>query len=142
VRGALAGLVVPVVVGAFTMYSGTTSTPNEVAVGLALVALIGMTAGWIAGPLAGGRQRRLLVAALGYAIALIVANGCLSLIQAAADALVANGPDPLALATSVAGRAVVAAAGTAYLIVPAVVVGLAWSAVARVLDPARPTRIA
>ena len=142
VRGAVAGLIVPVVVGVLTVFGGTTATPNEVVVSIVLVALLAMTAGWLAGPLVAGRQRRLLVAALGYAIALILATACLSLVQAGADSLAAHGPDPLALTTSVAGPAVAAAAGTAYLIVPAVVLGLAWSALARGLDRARRTRIA
>lgn len=130
-RGAIAGLVPALAIASLFAFGGTTAAPSDVAVSLFLVALIAMTAGWIAGPLAAYPPRRLLVAAIGYAIAFIGATAGLSVIQAAWDSLVADGPDPVALATAIIGRFVVALAGTAYLIIPAVLLGLAWSVVAR-----------
>jgi hypothetical protein len=112
-------------------YEGTTQAPAEVAVSLSLVALISVVAGWLAGPLAAGRPRRLLVAAIGYALAFIGATAGLSLVQAAWDAVATSGFEPVSVATAVVGRALVAAAGTAYLIIPALILGLAWSLAAR-----------
>jgi hypothetical protein len=129
-RGALAGFV-PTIAIALLFAGGTSATPTEVAFSLILVALIAMSAGWIAGPLAAGRQRRLLVAALRYATWFIVASVVLSLIQAAWDTWVAKGVDPIAIAAAVLGRALVGIAGTAYLIIPAIALGLAWSVAAR-----------
>ena len=133
-RGALAGVVPVIAIAGLFAVGRTTSTPEEVAVSLGLVALIAMTAGWVAGPLASGKPRRLLVAALGYAIALIAATASLSIIQGLVDAVGADGLAPIAVITAVVGRAAVALAGTAYLIVPAIVLGMAWSIAARGLD--------
>lgn len=108
---------------------------------MALVALIAMTAGWIAGPLVARRPRQLLVASIGYALAYIAATVALSLIQAAWDATAADGFAPFAVAAAVLGRALYGLAGTAYLIIPAVVLGLAWAVAARGLmrlDGSRP----
>ena len=129
-RGALAGLI-PTAAIALLFAGGTSATPTEVAWSLFLVALIAMTAGWIAGPLAAGRQRRLLVAALRYATWFIVASIALSLIQAVWDTWVAKGLDPIAIGTAILQRALVGVAGTAYLILPAIALGLAWSVAAR-----------
>ena len=108
-----------------------TVSPADVAVSLGLVVLITTSAGWLAGPLAAAEPRRLLAAAYGYAIALIITNAALSLIQAASDTWAAAGRDPLAITGALAGRAAYALAATAYLIVPAIVVGAAWSVAAR-----------
>ena len=81
----LAGLVPAFAVAALFAVSGSAATPPEIAVSLALVTLIAMTAGWFAGPLAAGEQRRILVAGLGYAIALIATNAVLSMVQGAPD---------------------------------------------------------
>lgn len=130
-RGAVAGLIPTLAIVAIFAFGGTTATPTEVAVSLALVAFISMTAGWIAGPLAAGQPRRLLVASIGYALAYIDLSAVLSMVLAASDTWIANGPDPLASTTAVGERALVALAGAAYLIVPAVAFGLAWSMTAR-----------
>jgi hypothetical protein len=133
-RGALAGLVLVLVIALLFAVGSTTSTPEEVAVSLGLVTLIAATAGWAAGPLAAGEPRRLLVAAFGYAIAAIAATVSLSIIQGIGDAIAAEGLAPMAVAVAIFGRATYALAGTAYLIVPALVAGMAWSIAARGLD--------
>jgi hypothetical protein len=140
-RGALAGVIPTLAIAAVFLVGRTTATPTEIAVSMALVALIAMTAGWIAGPLAAGRPRRLLIAAIGYALAYIAATVALSMIQAAWDTAAADGFAPLAVATAVIGRALYGLAGVAYLIIPAIALGLAWSLAARGLmrlDGSRP----
>ena len=139
--GALAGVVPTLAIAAVFALGRTTATSTEIAVSMALVALIAMTAGWVAGPLAADRSRRLLASAIGYALAYIAGSIALSVIQAAWDTAVADGFAPLAVATAVIGRALYGLAGTAYLITPALAVGLAWSVAARFLlrpDGSRP----
>jgi hypothetical protein len=126
-RGALAGLVPTLAIALLFVVGGTTATPPEVATSLALVALIATSAGWLAGPLAAGEPRRLAVAALGYAIALLATVAALSMVQAAWDSLAGNGVDPFAIVVAVTGRGLYAVAGAAYLIIPAIVLGAAWS---------------
>ena len=121
-RGALAGIVPTLAIAAVFLVGRTTATPREIVVSMALVGLIAITAGWIAGPLAAGTPRRLVVASIGYALAYIAATIALSVIQAAWDATTANGFAPLA---------VYGLAGTAYLIIPAIALGLAWALAAR-----------
>ena len=130
-RGALAGVVPTLAIALVFVVGRTTATPTEIAVSMGLVALISMTAGWIAGPLAAGRGRRLLVASIGYALEYIAATIALIVIQAAWDATTADGFAPLAVAVAVVGRALYGLAGTAYLIIPAIVLGLAWALAAR-----------
>lgn len=130
-RGALAGLLPVAVVSFLFVIGSTAATPSEVAVSLGLVALIGITAGWFAGPLAAGSRRRLLIASIGYALALIATTAALAIIQGTWETVAANGLDPLAIATAIVGRAFYSLAGTAYLIVPALLVGGAWSIAAR-----------
>lgn len=130
-RGALAGLVPALAIALLFALGGTAASPAQVAVSLGLVTAIAVTAGWLAGPLAARQPRRLLVAAFGYAIALIATTALLSIAQGAADAIVVGGLDPVAILTAVIGRAAVALAGTAYLIIPALVLGGAWSLAAR-----------
>jgi hypothetical protein len=127
--GVLAGLV-PTIAIALLFAGGSTATPTEAAVSLLLVAVIAMTAGWIAAPLAASHPRRLLVAAIGYSLAFIVASIGLSLVQAVWDTWVVSRFDPSAIATAVFQRALIDVAGTAYLILPAVALGLAWSVAA------------
>ena len=135
--GALAGLAPTGVVGALFAVAGSSASPGEVAVSLALVALIGMSAGWIAGPLAASEPRRLLKASMGYAIALIATNAGLAIAQAIADTGAANGFDVFALVNAILGRAFYALASTAYLLIPAMALGLVWSVVARTLTMVR-----
>ena len=130
-RGALAGVVPTLAIAVVFGIGRTSATPAEVAFSVVLVALISVTAGWIAGPLAAGRGRRLLVASIGYALAYIAATIALIVIQAAWDATTADGFAPLAVAVAVVGRALYGLAGTAYLIIPAIVLGLAWALAAR-----------
>ena len=128
--GAVAGLIPASVIGLLFAYSGSAASPSEVAVSLGLVALIATSAGWLAGPLA-GRPRRILVATIGYAIAFLATTAALSVLQGAADALAAHGLDPVAVILAIVGRAAVAAAGIAYLLIPALVLGSVWSIAAR-----------
>ena len=135
--GALAGLAPTGAVGALFAVGGSSASPGEVAGSLALVALIGMSAGWIAGPLAASEPRRLLKASLGYAIALIATNAGLAIAQAIADTVAANGFDVFALVNAILGRALYAVASTTYLLIPAIALGLLWSVVARGLTMVR-----
>jgi hypothetical protein len=130
-RGALAGVVPTFAIAAVFLVGRTTATRTEIVVSMALVGLISVTAGWIAAPLAAGRPRRLLVASIGYALAYIAATIALSVIQAAWDATTADGFAPVAVAAAVIGRALYGLAGTAYLIIPAFGLGLAWAIAAR-----------
>lgn len=130
-RGALAGLVPTLGIGLLFVIGPTSSTAPEIAISLGLVALIAMTAGWFAGPLAAGAPRRLLVAAFGYALVLIATTAALTILQGTWETVATNGLDPLAIATTIAGRAFYALAGTAYLILPALVLGGGWSVAAR-----------
>lgn len=129
-RGALAGLV-PALAIALLFATGTAATPIQVAISLGLVTLITTSAGWLAGPLAAHEPRRLLVAAIGYAIALIAVNALLAILQAAVDAVATHGLDPIAVLTTIFGRAAVALIATAYLMLPALAAGAAWSLLAR-----------
>ena len=128
--GAVAGLIPASLIALLFAYSGSAASPSEVAVSLGLVALIATSAGWLAGPLA-GRPRRILVATIGYAIAFLATTAALSVLQGAADALAAHGLDPVAVVLAIVGRAAVAAAGIAYLLIPALVLGSVWSIAAR-----------
>lgn len=130
-RGALAGLVPSLAIVALFAVSGSAATPPEVASSLAFVILIAMTAGWFAGPLADGERRRLLVAALGYATALVATTAALSLVQGAWGAWTTAAFDPIAIATAIAARALYALVSTIYLIGPAIVLGMTWSVTAR-----------
>jgi hypothetical protein len=130
-RGALAGVVPTLAIALVFAVGRTTATPTEIAFSMALVALISVTAGWVAGPLAAGRPRRLLVASIGYALAYVAASVALSTIQAAWDTWVAEGFAPFAVATAVVGRALYGLTGIAYLILPALALGLAWALAAR-----------
>jgi hypothetical protein len=130
-RGALAGVVPTLAIALVFVVGRTTAAPVEIALSMFLVALISVTAGWIAGPLAAGRPRRLLVASIGYALAYIGASVVLSTIQAAWDTWITDGFAPLAVAAAVLGRALYGLAAIAYLIVPALALGLAWSLAAR-----------
>ena len=129
-RGALAGLA-PALAIALLFATGTGATPAQVAISLGLVALITTSAGWLAGPLAATEPRRLLRAAIGYAVALIAINALLAILQAAVDAVAAHGLDPIAVLTAIFGRAAVALYATAYLMLPALAAGAAWSLLAR-----------
>lgn len=129
--GALAGLVPALAVAALFAFSGSAATPPEVAVSLALVTLIAMTAGWFAGPLAAGEQRRLLVAAFGYAIAVISTTAALSMVQGAWDIWTTAAFEPIAIATALVGRALYALASATYMFGPAIVLGAGWSVAAR-----------
>lgn len=135
--GALAGLAPTGVIAALFAVRGSSASSGEVAGSLALVALIGITAGWIAGPLAASKPRRLIKASLGYAIALIATSAGLSILQAIAGTVAANGFDVFALVNAILGRAFYALASTAYLLIPAMALGLLWSVVARGLTMVR-----
>jgi hypothetical protein len=128
--GALAGLAPTLGVG-LLFSGGTAASPIEVATSMALVALISVAAGWLAGPLATARPRRLLVASFGYAIASLAATAVLALVQAAWDVWATNGLDPVAILAAVIWRAVGVFAGAAYLILPAILFGLLWSLTVR-----------
>ena len=140
--GAVAGLVPAAIVAGLFALGGTAAPPLEVARSLVLVAFIALTAGGLAGPLA-APGRRLTVAACGYAICVLAVNGVLAVAQGTWDAWTARGPDPAALIGAIAWRGLVALAGTAYLLLPAIALGLAWAATARAVHRAwswqRPT---
>lgn len=127
-RGALAGLAPAAVVALVFAVSGTGATSTAVATSLVLVTLLAMAAGWIAGPLAAAEPHRIVVAALGYAIALIAVVGALSVVQGVADAIASDGFDPVAIVvTVVGGRVVYALAATFYLLLPGIALGALWS---------------
>ena len=128
--GALAGLVPALAIGLLFAVSGSAAAPADVAASLAWVGLIAITAGWFAGPLAAGEQRRFLVAALGYAIALIATVAALSMVRGAWDAWTAAAVEPIAIGTAIAGRALYAVASTIYLIGPAIILGMIWTVAA------------
>lgn len=132
-RGALAGLAPSLAVAVLFARSGTEASPSEVVVSLALVTVITCSAGWLAAPLLVGAGSRLAVATIGYAIAVLCTNAALAIIQAAADSLGTTGLDPVALIVVVAGRAALAVASAAYLIVPALIAGSLWSLAGRAL---------
>jgi hypothetical protein len=125
--GAITGLLPAIVVGVLYAIGPSSDSPAAIATGIALVALIGVTAGFVAGPVGASEPRRLLAASLAYAIALIGMTALLSIVQGVSDAVAADGLDPVALGTAGVGRAAVAVAGAAYLIVPAIAIGLGWS---------------
>jgi hypothetical protein len=130
-RGALAGVVPTLAIALVFVVGRTTATSTEIAFSMALVALISISAGWIAEPLAAGRPRRLLVASIGHALAYIAASVALSLIQAAWNAAAGGGLAPFNVAAAVVGRAAYGLAGATYLILPALVLGIVWSLAAR-----------
>jgi hypothetical protein len=130
--GAVAGLLPAAVIGIWFALSGSAAAPVEVATSLSLVALIGVTAGWLAAPLADPDRPRVLVGAVGYALALIVTNATLAMIQAGWDASAA-GNDATSVAAAVVQRAVYAIPSASYLLVPALITGLIWSLLARTL---------
>jgi len=142
--GAIAGLLPAIVVGTLYAIGPSPEGPTAIATGIALVALIGMVAGYLAGPLTTSEPRRMLAAALAYAIALIGVTALLSIVQGVSDAVAVDSFDPVAIGAAGVGRAAVAVAGAAYLIVPAIVVGLGWSVATRGLaalaERARPRR--
>lgn len=127
-RGALAGVIPTAAIGMLFAVSGSAAAPFDLLWSLLLVSAIAMTAGWIAGPAVGQRPRGWLIGGLAYAIAFVGASVALSVVQAAWDVTAGAGLDPLALMVAVTGRALIGLAGAAYLIVPAIVLGLAWSA--------------
>jgi hypothetical protein len=138
--GAFAGLVPLLGIVLLFAFGGTTASPSEVAVSLTLVALITTGAGWVAGPMAAGQPRRLVAAAFAYAIALVALNALLAIGQAAADVIAIQGLDVVAILMAVIGRAAYALVGTAYLLVPAIAAGVAWSLTARALGGIRRAR--
>jgi hypothetical protein len=131
--GAAAGLIPAGLLTLLFAISGSAAPLPDIAVSLGLVTLIATTAGWIAGPLTLAR-RSFLMSTIGYAIAFIVASSALSVIQAAADAVAEDGLDLVAVVVAIVGRAAVTTAGIAYLIVPAIVLGSAWSISAQSLS--------
>jgi hypothetical protein len=140
VLGAFAGLVPLLGIVLLFAVGGTTASPSEVAVSLTLVALITTGAGWVAGPMAAGQPRRLVAAAFAYAIALVALNGLLAMAQAAADAIAMQGLDAFAILTAVTVRAGYALVSAAYLLLPAIAAGVAWSLTARALGGIRRAR--
>ena len=58
-------------------------------------------------------------------------NALLAIVQATADAIASHGLDSFAILEAVIGRAAVALISTAYLILPAIGAGVAWSVAAR-----------
>lgn len=130
-RGALAGLAPAGSVALLFLVSGSDASAAQIALSLGLVTLIAMSAGWLAGPLALG-DRRFLVPTFGYAIALIASTVALSMVQAAGDVVVSGtGLDPLAIAGAVASRVLYGVASITYLMIPAIVLGAAWTIAAR-----------
>ncbi len=129
--GAIAGLLPATVVGILFAIGPSPEGPAAIATGIALVALIGMVAGYLAGPLATSEPRRLLAASLAYAIALIGMTALLSIVQGVSDAVAVDRFDPVKIGAAAVGRAAVAVAGAAYLMVPAIVIGLGWSVATR-----------
>jgi hypothetical protein len=117
----------------FWLWTGVDVPLNAAIASMALAALIAMIAGWIAGPLALAEPRSLGSATIGYAIALIGTIASASILQAVADVIAAGSVTPGTVLGAIVGRAFVAVAGTAYLIVPALIVGLVWVMLARLV---------
>jgi hypothetical protein len=138
--GAFAGLVPLLGIVLLFAVGGTTASPSEVALSLTLVALITTVAGWVVGPMAARQPRRLVAAAFAYAIALVALNALLAIVQAAADAVAMQGLDAFAILTAVTGRAGYALVSAAYLLLPAIAAGVAWSVTARALGGIRRAR--
>ncbi|MEO8571301.1 MAG: hypothetical protein ABI553_06325 [Chloroflexota bacterium] len=132
-RGALAGLVPTAAIVLLFAASGTSATPGEVAVSLAAFGAIATIAGFLAG-LRAQRSRGLLAGAFAYALALLVTNFAAGMIQATWETWTAQGLDPLAIVTAIGGRAAYGFISTAYLIVPALVAGVAWTFAVRGLE--------
>ncbi len=131
--GALAGLAPTGVIAAWWVWTGIGVSTGGAIVSLGLLAAIAMTAGWIAGPLSVAVPRGPAKAVVGYAIAVIGTTSSLSIIQAGADQISAGDVSVGGLVTAIAGRALIALAGIAYLILPALFFGVVWVAVARLL---------
>ncbi len=123
--GAVAGLVPWVPIAMLFLVSGSSAMPSEVVTSLGTVAAITISAGWLAGPLAGGQQRRLLVGGFGYAIAVIAVTLTLGTLLGVRDPT--QGGDPLGVVVPIIARA---AYGALYLVIPAIVLGMAWSVAA------------
>jgi hypothetical protein len=134
--GAAAGLGPTAVLGAFWLWTGVDVPITDVIASMTLAVLIAMSAGWIAGPLALAEPRSLGLATIGYAIALIATTAAASIVQAVADLIGSGGLTLGAIVGAIVGRAFVALAGVAYLIVPALIVGLVWVMVARAIGRA------
>ena len=131
--GAAAGLAPVAVIGAWWAWSGVGASATDAIVSLSLLTAIAMSAGWIAGPLAGASPPGLVKATIGYAIAVIATTAVLSLIQAGADTISGGDISPVGIVGAVVGRAVIALAGTAYLILPALGFGAIWTMAARMI---------
>jgi hypothetical protein len=127
----VAGLGPTAVLGVFWLWTGVDVSIAAVIASMALAAVIAMTAGWIAGPLAFAEPRSLGSATIGYAIALMATTASASIVQAVADVIATGDVTLGAIVGAVVGRALVAVAAVAYLIVPALVVGVVWVVVAR-----------
>lgn len=131
--GAVAGLGPTAVLGAFWLWTGVDVPITDAIAPMALAAMIATAAGWIAGPLAFKEPSSFGAATIGYAIALIATIASASIVQAMADVVASGHITPGAISGAIAGRALVAVAAVAYLIVPALVVGVVWVAVAGVV---------
>jgi hypothetical protein len=138
--GVVAGLGPTAVLGVFWLWTGVDVALTAAIASMGFAAVIAMTAGWMAGPLAVAEPRSLGSATIGYAIALIATIASASILQAMADVVAAGGVTPGAIAGAIAGRALVAVAAVAYLIVPALVAGVVWVLVARLVLRARGVR--
>ncbi len=124
-RGAVAGLVPWVPIAMLFVVTGSSAGPAEVVGSLATVAAITIGSGWLAGPLADGPHRRLLVGGFGYAITVGATTLTLGTLVGVRD--LTDGGDPLGIVVLVVARA---AYGALYLVIPAIVLGMAWSVAA------------
>lgn len=133
--GALAGLVPVLAIALLFVVGDTAASPLQLAGSFALVTIGTTAAGWLAGPLAASEPRRLLVAAFGYAIALIGAAAVASVVQGIIDAISSGGPDAVTIIFTIMYR-------TIYLLGPALVLGAAWTVTVRGLIHVARTRTA
>ncbi len=134
-RGALAGLVPMLAIALLFVVSGTGASPLQLAGSFTLVTVGTTAAGWLAGPLAASEPRRMLIATLGYAIALIGAMVAGSVVQGIVEVISTDGPDPVAIIFAIIFGVIVrltyAVAGILYLMGPALALGAAWTVAAR-----------
>jgi len=131
--GAAAGLGPTAAIGAWWAWVGIRVSFGDWLVSMGLLAAIAMSAGWIAGPLAAAARRGLAKATIGYAIAVIGATATLSIIQGGADSILTGDASIGGLAEAIVGQVLVAVAGIAYLILPALGLGVIWTMLARVI---------
>jgi hypothetical protein len=129
--GAIAGLGPGLAILLLFVVSGSFAPAGEVAISLALFAVLSITPGWLSGPFA--VRRGWAAGACAYGLAWISVQAWLALVQAGFEAWSANGADVVAITSAVVGRAAYALISAVYFLIPAVVLGAVWVAALRAL---------